>query len=121
MNNLTDADLDFCEEFVRTFNFSKACLEAKVNRVTMIERLKDEKSNINLWIRNSIDELAVANSFVDQEVVISGLVNIFLSGEEKSKLQAAKMLLENERSPDKTKEFKDLIDKLNNTRAFNRR
>lgn len=112
MKALTDEDKIFCKAFVKTFNFHESCTSAKVNRATTLAKVTDDQDPVNIYIRNMIDEKQVANVFVTKEVITSGLINIFMEGEDKHKLQSAKLLLSLSSGGDKTKGFKDLINAI---------
>lgn len=109
MKALNDNEYDFCQEFARTFDFSHSCIKSNVDRCSILIRLTDPKDNVNIFVRNAIDENVIANKFVDKEVITSGLVRIFMSGEDKHKLMAGKMLMDMVDNPDKANEFKNLI------------
>lgn len=109
MEALTNNERDFCKTFARTFDFYTSCIESNVDRASILVRLTDPKDAVNIFIRNAINENTIANKFVDKEVITSGLIRIFMSGEDKHKLMAAKVLTDMVDNPDKSKEFTNLI------------
>lgn len=113
MKALSKEDLLFCKTFVKTLDFHASCNSSKVNRASMLVRVIDEEDNINLYIRNAIDEKQVSNKFVTKELITSELINILMSDDNKDKLSSAKMLLSLTNGKDKTKEFVNLINAIN--------
>lgn len=109
MKQLTNNDKLFCETFVKTFDFHNSCITSDSNRAEMLVRLADTTDGVNVYIRNSIDSRKVANKFLTNDLVINELVKILLSGEEKNKLQASKMLLGLENGGNGTQAFQKLL------------
>jgi hypothetical protein len=110
MRELTKDDKLFCETFVDTFDFQRACNISSSNRAEMMVKISDETDGVNIHIRNAIDSICIANKFMTDDLVASTLSKIMVSGETKYQLQSAKMLLEiDSGNKDKTKEFRNLI------------
>lgn len=110
MAELTYKPKKFCDLFVETLDFHASCKEAQVNVSQMAAKLYDSDSDVSVYIRAKIDIYAMANSFVTPDYIRYKLSQIILTGEHNLVIQASKLLLGFEESPDKAKEFLKLID-----------
>lgn len=112
MKELSDTDKLFCETFIKTFNIDTACTESSSNIAEMAVRLADETDFVNIYIRNAVDTRRLANTFITNDVIKNELMTILMTQDVKYKISASKLLLELEDSPDKKKEFNDLINAI---------
>lgn len=112
MRKMTNEDKLFCETFVKTFDFHNSCIVSDSNRAEMAVRIADETDGVNIYIRNSIDSRKVANKFLTPDLILNELTKILMTGDEKHKLQSAKMLLGLENGGDGTEAFQKLLKAL---------
>lgn len=100
----------FCDAFIDSFDFNQSCKDAKVNKNKMIVYVSDTQSEIHEYIKEQVDIYSMSNSFITTDLIKYKLGQIVLNSEHIHQIQAAKLLLGYEDSPDKAEEFLKLIE-----------
>ena len=100
--------LKFCQEFVKEFDFAKACELARVKPSVMMAYLYDETSQVHQFLDEAVETFKVRNRYITTEVIKYQLGKIVLGGEPTHKIQAAKLLLGVSDTEDSSKAFDKL-------------
>ena len=102
----------FCQAFLKSFDFEFACEAAKVNKSKMLVLLYDSTSPVNHYINEQCDVYALQNSFITDDLIRFKLAEVLLNGENQHKIQASKLLLGMVDEADQSAVFKTLISAL---------
>ncbi len=100
----------FCDDFLETFDFEKSCSFAQVNERLMLERVKDETSEVSQYLNYKKELFTLASTFITNDFIKYRLGLIVLDGDNQHKIGASKILLDYEDNVDKTSEFLKLIE-----------
>ena len=110
----------FCDFFIESFDFHQSCIDAKVQKNNMLTHLFDAKSEVSMYISSQMDIFSTANSYITTDVIKYRLGQIVMKvdSEPIHQIQAAKILLGYEDTPDKAEDFIKLVSAINKTKEI---
>ena len=92
--SLTKDEKIFAKKFIRTFDIKKASVGLQTRPLTFATRMEDVDSMLYKHLHEITDFTRTANKFFNKDVVLKGLIEIFLMDKTSTaKLQAARLLL----------------------------
>jgi len=110
---MTHKETLFCKLFLATFDFNGSCEKVKISKKLTLVKLYNSESEINTYIREGIDVIALQNSFITNEMVYNQLYQIVLKGDDQHKIQASKILLGIDSDSNQLTSFRELVEAIN--------